>query len=290
MVKKNIRKTLKWLRRSPHLVRSLIETLRYGGSSRIDVSFIERGNTLQGKRILITGGSSGIGLSIARKCLNEGARVSITGRNQDKLMSVLQELNDESLSAVAWDVADVALAEKKLEEAERILGGEIDVLVNNAGVLLGEAFPNISEKIWDQTYAVNSKGLFFLTQCVCRKWCQSKQRKTRKILNISSQGGFVGATYPYRMTKWDIAGLTQGLGIKLADQGIIVNGIAPGVVVSDMQKGCQEQGENSFYSENPLKRHALPEEIAELAHFLISDASNFIVGQTIVCDGGYSIK
>jgi NAD(P)-dependent dehydrogenase (short-subunit alcohol dehydrogenase family) len=290
MVKKNIRKTVKWLRRSPYIVRSLVETLRHGGSSRIDVSIIERGKTLQGKRILITGGSSGIGLSIARKCLSEGAQVVITGRNQDKLLSVAQKLNNESLSVVVWDVGDVTLSENKLEEVERLLAGEIDVLVNNAGVLLGEAFPNISEKIWDQTYAVNSKGLFFLTQCVCKKWIQSKQRRTRKVLNISSQGGFVGATYPYRMTKWDVAGLTQGLGVKLADMGIIVNGIAPGVVVSDMQKGCQAQGENSFYSENPLKRHALPEEIAELAQFLISDVSNFIVGQTIVCDGGYSIK
>ena len=76
----------------------------------------------------------------------------------------------------------------------------------------------------------------------------------------------------------------------MAPKGIIVNGIAPGIVVTDMQKGCQAQDDNTFYAENPVKRHALPEEIAELAHFLISDASNFIVGQTIVCDGGYSLK
>lgn len=290
MVKKKIRKTLNWFEQLPQMLRSVIEILKHGGSSRIEVSIINIGSSLVGKRILITGGSSGIGLSIARKCLNEGARVVITGRNQNKLDQAKQELADRSLGAMVWDVAGISIAASKLKEAEEFLGGDIDVLVNNAGVLLGEAFPNISEKIWDQTYAVNSKGLFFLTQQVCKRWSNSRVTKPKKIINISSQGGYVGATYPYRMTKWDIAGLTQGLGIKLAPKGIIVNGIAPGIVVTDMQKGCQAQDDNTFYAENPVKRHALPEEIAELAHFLISDASNFIVGQTIVCDGGYSLK
>ena len=290
MAKKIIRKTLQWLKQSPQMCMSLLETLRHGGSSRVEVSTVVSGSSLSGKRILITGGSSGIGLSIARKCLSEGARVIITGRDRDKLSRAEQTLDDRALNTMVWDVADISIAASKVKEAEELLGDDIDVLVNNAGVLLGEAFPNISEKIWDQTYAVNSKGLFFLTQQVCKRWSNSRAKKPKKIINISSQGGFVGATYPYRMTKWDIAGLTQGLGIKLAQKGIIVNGIAPGVVVTDMQKSCQAQDDNSYYPENPLKRYALPEEIAELAHFLISDASNLIVGQTIVCDGGYSLK
>lgn len=92
------------------------------------------------------------------------------------------------------------------------------------------------------------------------------------------------------MTKWDIAGLTQGLGIKLAPHGIIINGIAPGIIATEMQAGLLNMKENIYSPMNPIKRYALPEEIAELALFLMSNASNFIVGQTIVCDGGYSLK
>lgn len=112
----------------------------------------------------------------------------------------------------------------------------------------------------------------------------------RKIINISSQGGFVGATYPYRMSKWDIVGLTAGLGKEMAQHNIIVNGIAPGVVLTNMQQKFQDQGDNVFCNQNPMQRFAYPEEIAELAIFMISDVSNFITGQTILCDGGFTLK
>ena len=100
----------------------------------------------------------------------------------------------------------------------------------------------------------------------------------------------MGATFPYRMTKWDIAGLTQGLGLKLAPQGIIVNGIAPGLTATPAMPALLDQRENVYCSQNPVQRISLPAEIAELAVFLMSDAANFIVGQTIVCDGGYSLR
>ena len=112
----------------------------------------------------------------------------------------------------------------------------------------------------------------------------------KKIINISSQGGFVGATYPYRMVKWDVRGLTEGLGKSLIKDNIIVNAIAPGVVKTSMQEFSLNQGDNLFTTQNPIQRVCLPEEIAELALFLASDASNFIIGQTIVCDGGYTLK
>jgi 3-oxoacyl-[acyl-carrier protein] reductase len=111
----------------------------------------------------------------------------------------------------------------------------------------------------------------------------------KKIINVSSQGGFVGATYPYRMTKWDVAGFTQGLGLKQAPFGIIVNGVAPGILDTKMQPEFNNT-ENKFSKHNPLNRAALPIEIAELILFLISDSCNYIVGQTILCDGGYSLN
>ena len=92
------------------------------------------------------------------------------------------------------------------------------------------------------------------------------------------------------MAKWDIRGFTEGLGKTLIRQNIIVNGIAPGVVKTAMQKFSLDQGNNLYTEQNPIHRVCLPEEIAELAAFLLSDTSNYIIGQTIVCDGGYILK
>ncbi|WP_320040586.1 SDR family oxidoreductase [uncultured Desulfobacter sp.] len=271
-------------------MRYLGKVYRHGGYSTVNIGIIHSGQILKGKRVLITGGSSGIGFSIAKKCISEGATVVITGRNAEKLSTAKGTIGSELLKILPWDVGDINKIQKNIIKAEELLCGDIDILVNNAGILNGTNFPNVTEEIWDNVYRTNSKGLFFLTQSLCDKWMKTEKPQLKKILNISSQGGFVGATYPYRMTKWDIAGLTQGLGVKLAPHGIIVNGIAPGIIATNMQSSCLKQKENVYFPHNPVKRFALPEEIAELSTFLISDAANFVVGQTIVCDGGFSLK
>lgn len=289
-MKRIMRKILKLIKKTPLVIKSVSQIYRYGGYSTVNISTVNYGEILQGKKILITGGSTGIGWSIAKKCLQEGATVAITGRSENKLKVAEEEINNPQLKTIVWDISDTAQIEKGVENARLLLGGEIDILVNNAGILNGTQFPNVTEDVWDKIYATNSKGLFFLTQFLCGSWMNNTYSTIHKVINMSSQGGFVGATYPYRMTKWDIAGLTQGLGIQLAPHSIIVNGIAPGIIATAMQPGCLNQKENVYCSQNPLERFGLPEEIAELAVFLMSDAANFIVGQTIVCDGGYSIK
>lgn len=274
------------------IFRSIKKIYKHGGYTIVNVAQIHYGGILKGKNVLVTGGGSGIGLAIAKKCLQEGAKVVITGRNSSKLAKAKADLDSLFLETMVWDVSELSHIDKNLERAKAILGGDIDILVNNAGVVNYLQFLDVTEEAWDSTYAINSKGLFFLTQALCDKWIKAGNGTLKKILNISSQGAFVGATYPYRMTKWDVAGLTQGLGIKLAPHNIIVNGIAPGLVQVDRQFYLQGRKDNVYMAPdyNPVERHALPEEIAELAIFLMSDASNFIVGQTIVCDGGYSIK
>jgi 3-oxoacyl-[acyl-carrier protein] reductase len=289
-MKKIIRKILFVIKRIYIVIKHLRKIYRYGGYSTTNIASINHGEILKGKKILITGGSTGIGLSIAKKCLQEGATVVITGRNENKLKRAMEKINSSLLKTLVWDVSQTSSIYENIAKTEKLLGGHIDILVNNAGILSGTVFPDVTEEIWDKTYATNSKGLFFLTQSLCGKWMKENKIQLKKVINISSQGGFVGATYPYRMTKWDVAGLTQGLGIKLAPFGIIVNGIAPGIIATNMQSNYLSQKENVYCSHNPLERFALPEEIAELAIFLMSDAANFIVGQTIVCDGGYSLK
>ncbi len=260
-----------------------------GGYSTFSISKLDYGQSLAGKRILITGGGSGIGLAIAKKCLEQGACVLITGRNQEKIAKAKASLQNQNLFGLDWDVANTGQLKQKLSQAKALLGGEIDVLVNNAGVIETTQFPEVTEDAWDKIYSINSRGLFFLTQGICKDWLSTRSVK-KKILNISSQGGFVGATYPYRMSKWDIVGLTQGLAMKLASHGILVNGIAPGIVASDMQPDFKDHGDNIYCNLNPINRLILPEEISEVAAFLISDGSNCITGQTIICDCGFVLK
>lgn len=264
---------------------------REGDIVKVNISQIQYGGILEDKRVLITGGGSGIGLAIARKCIAEGATVLITGRNNEKLLRAAKQLNSPLLKTLVWDVSEVAKHESKYAEALELVGNQFDVLVNNAGVLGGNRqFLDLTEKVWDDIYSVNSKGLVFLTQCIVRNWI--KQKHKGKIINMSSMRGTLGVQDgPYGMSKWSLNGLTHGLGLKLARYGIIVNGIAPGIIVTEsIAIKNIDVKENIYFGQVPVSRLGLPEEIAELAIFLMSDATNYIVGQTIICDGGYTLK
>lgn len=262
---------------------------RDGGYSSVNIAYPDYSHLLSGKKILITGGSSGIGLAIAKKCVQCGADVLITGRNREKLENAIVEIGREHCQGVIWDISSTDYLELKLDECFSLLGN-ISVLINNAGVSPAKFWGEVDEEEWEKIYSTNLKGPYFLTQAIVKKWESCSTPDYRKVLFISSQGGFVGATYPYRMSKWDIRGLVEGLGKALIKKRIIVNGIAPGVVKTAMQSFSLRQGDNLYTDQNPISRVILPEEIAELAVFLISDASNAIVGQTIKCDGGYTLK
>lgn len=264
-------------------------SFRDGDYATIRISYPDYGHILSGKTILITGGSSGIGFAIAKKCVQCGADVLITGRNQEKLERAVNEIGRNHCHGLIWDISSIHEIEQHLDECFS-LAGDISVLVNNAGIPPSKFWGNVDEEEWEKVYSTNVKGQFFLTQALVKRWEKNPSQDYRKVINVSSQGGFVGATYPYRMAKWDIRGLTEGLGKALVKKGIIVNGIAPGVVKTSMQAFAMQQGDNLYTNQNPIERVILPEEIAELASFLISNASNAIVGQTIVCDGGYSLK
>lgn len=261
-----------------------------GGTANVIIATPRYDKILQGKIALITGGSSGIGFEIAKKFAQTGAMVIITGRNEKKLQQASTDLGTDCCKYLVWDISETESIDQKLQECKELVGGDIDILVNNAGIAPSKFFGKIDETEWNKIYDINLKGNYFLTQALVKTWKKSAFEGYKKIINISSQGGFVGATYPYRMVKWDVRGLTEGLGKLLIKDYIIVNGIAPGVVKTSMQQFSLDQGDNLYTDQNPVHRVCLPEEIAELALFLVSDASNFIIGQTIVCDGGYTLK
>lgn len=277
-----IRRVLRLFKNLPHLKSYWIN----GGITRVNVSQINYGGILSGKRVLITGGGSGIGFAIAKKCLSEGATVLITGRNKAKLEEVKQRINNPKFKVLEWDISNISEIQDKLQLTYGMLGG-IDCLINNAGVHSTKGFLNVSEEEWDRVYQTNSKGLFFLSQALCKKW-SLLPNEVNKIINISSTSGFVATTSPYGLSKWDVVGLTQGLALSFASKNIIVNGIAPGRTATQMLGFMNEV--NMYNESTPVKRYALPVEIAELAVFLLCSASNYLTGQTIICDGGRSLQ
>jgi NAD(P)-dependent dehydrogenase (short-subunit alcohol dehydrogenase family) len=260
--------------------------LRDGGIVQVNIAQISQGDVLKGKVALVTGGSSGIGLAITRKCLTEGASVIITGRNKEKLNDVCRMIDSPRLKSMVWDVSDIRLAEDKIAEANGLLGSKVDIVFNNAGIYSRAQFLEVTEDVWDTIHGTNAKGLFFLCQAIARHWIGNDRKG--KIINIASNRGALGDTGPYGMSKWGVVCLTRGLGKDLYSKGIIVNAIAPGMVASNIN-GINPQ-DNAFANYPLADRVGLPEEIAELAVFLASDAANNIVGQTIVIDGGNSLN
>lgn len=263
-----------------------IKNLLAGNSKTVvvKVSQLDYNKALAGKKILVTGGSSGIGYAIAKKCVAEGAKVVITGRDEGKLQTACKKINSSNIMMLVWDVADSQVSKKMIDETDRLLDG-IDIVFNNAGIYSFKGFLEVDEESWDKVLDINAKGLFFVCQAISAYYINKK--RTGKIINIASNRGVLGAHDPYGMSKWGVYGLTKGLGKALISKGIIVNGIAPGTTATAINGIDVEK--NAFSSCAPNNRVALPEEIAELAVFLASDAANNIVGQVIICDGGESL-
>ncbi len=266
-------------------VRNFCKYLQKGGVVYVNIAQLNHGEILKGKRVLVTGGTSGIGLAITQKFLSEGAKVLITGRTVSRLKETSDKLAGKDIHTLVWDVTNSSIANEKMNEAVQILGG-IDIVVNNAGVYSSVPFQLVDQNIWDRVMDTNIKGVFFVCQAVVRY--MNENSNGGKIINITSIRAFQGDTAPYGISKWGLNGLTKGLARDLISKNIIVNGIAPGITATGINN--IDAAENAYYNGEPRNRRiAFPEEIAESALFLASDAANNIVGQVICCDGGTTL-
>ena len=247
-----------------------------------NITYSSPSEALKGKRIIVTGGTSGIGLAMAKRFVEEGAIVLIAGRNEANLEQQSQIIG---CHALPLDLTQVETFADFVKHAEEKLGG-IDGLVNNAGMSLHEwTFTAVKPEGFDKQIATNLKGPFFLTQKVIVNMLKNKTQG--QILFISSETGEMADIRPYGLSKAAINSLVQGLAYLYIKQGIRVNAIAPGVTATKMA-GYKDQNINCPF--NPNGRAYLPEEIAETAVFLLSDASGCISGQIITCNNGKTIN
>lgn len=244
------------------------------------ISYLSPNERLIGKKIIITGGGRGLGLSMAERFIAEGANVLISGRTEETLREAAARLGCQYL---VFDVCDAASAANFIEDADRKLGGA-NVLVNNAGISLHEwNIKNVSINQFDLQINTNLRGGYFLTQKFIEQ-LKNNESPQGNILFISSERGFQADDIPYGLTKAAINSLVKGLAPSLIKEGIRINAVAPGITTSDMT-GYRKDG-NLYCAANPNNRVYLPEEVAEVASFLISDASACISGQIIVCNEG----
>ena len=245
---------------------------------------------LEGKIVLITGASSGIGRATAEVMAREGARVGVNylknQRGAEEAVEAIRKAGGEALAIRA----DVTRREEvhALVAAVRKQWGRIDILVNNAGDMIGRrTLANMTEEYWDQVMDLNLKSVFLCTQAV---WEEMAARKSGHIINVSSiagrNGGGVGVA-AYATAKGGLITYTKGLAKELAPHGIRVNGVAPGVIATPFhERHTSPELMARLVANIPDGRTGTSEEIAEVILFLVSPAARYIQGETVEVNGG----
>lgn len=253
---------------------------------RPQVNVLSQNNLLKGRNAFITGGTSGIGLEIAKAYINAGANVVITGRSIERLTAACDRLHKETglknrAYAIVMDNTKISEFEGHLQKAIELLeSGSIDILVNNAGILGGH-ITNATEEEYDSVLDTNLKGVFFLTKLFAEY--MKANNIQGNILNIASSSGVCPANSAYCVSKWGVRGLTEGYARSLAPLGIVVNGIAPGPTATPM---LLSDTKDLSHGKIPLGRYALPEEIANMAVIMVSNMARTIVGDIVYMTGG----
>jgi NAD(P)-dependent dehydrogenase (short-subunit alcohol dehydrogenase family) len=240
---------------------------------------------LQGKIVLITGASQGIGAACAQRFAREGARVVLADVSDAAGQVLALALKGHYVHCDVSSKAQIdALIAKTLE-----LHGRIDVLVNNAGIFKAAPFLDVSEEDFDTVIRVNLKGSFLMAQAAARAMVANKTEGS--IINMSSVNGVLAipSIASYNMSKGGINQLTRVAALALADHGIRVNAVAPGTIATELaQKAVltDDAAKAKIMSRTPMRRLGAPSEIADVVAWLASDAASYITGEIVTVDGG----
>ena len=245
---------------------------------------------LAGKTVIVTGGSKGIGRDIARTFAELGANVIISGRNQQALDDALRELHgfNPRCIAVAGDLSAVAEVRRLIDTAADTFG-TVDVLVNNAGVNIAKPAMEVTESDWDTVLDLNLKSAFFASQAAAKYMLA---QKSGRIINIASQMAFVGyiKRAAYCSSKGGMVQMTKALAVEWAKDGLKVNAVAPTFIETEFTAKMfeDEAFKKDVESRILLDGLAQPKDISGAVLYLASDLANFVTGETIKVDGGWT--
>jgi NAD(P)-dependent dehydrogenase (short-subunit alcohol dehydrogenase family) len=244
---------------------------------------------LVGRGVLISGGTSGIGLATARRFLDEGSRVFVGGVDPDEVAATVADLAaDGSIAGLAGDVASEDDAASLLDAAQAALG-RIDILVNNAGIANKDAFVEIDAAAWDRTIAENLRGMFLVAQGAARRMLAAEPRGG-VIVNMASTNALGGEAdfAHYNASKGGVLQLTRTMAVELGPRGIRVNCVCPGFIDTPLNDRLATPREMDEYAREriPLGRRGRADEIAAAYAFLASDEASFVHGEALVVDGG----
>jgi gluconate 5-dehydrogenase len=243
---------------------------------------------LKGKTALVTGSGSGLGLAIAEGLAGAGAKIILNGRNESKLVTAENRFQQKGfvVDKLVFDVSDSASVKKAITEYEK-KSGQIDILINNAGINIRGPFEEISEEDWKKVLDINVNGAMIVSQTVGPFMIK---RKAGKIINICSMQSELGrpTIVPYTVSKGGIKMLTKALATEWGGHNIQVNGIGPGYFETELTKPLKDDPEFDKWLcvRTPANRWGQPKELIGAAVFLASEASDYINGHILYVDGG----
>ena len=238
---------------------------------------------------LVTGGAKGIGRAICRSLANDGFKIAVNYNNsENEAMALKDELSAlTDVEIFKCDVSDSDAVKEMFSEISRKLGN-VDVLVNNAGIAQQVLFTDITDEMWQKMINTNLSGAFYCSREALRNMINEKNGV---IINIASMWGEVGASMEvhYSTAKAGLIGMTKALAKEVGLSGVRVNAVSPGVVLTDMMSSFSESDKSELKDETPLNSLGIPEDIAEAVSFLVSDKAKFITGQVLSVNGGFVI-
>lgn len=237
---------------------------------------------LKNKVAIITGGARGMGASHVRLFASEGAKVVFTDLNEEQGRILEKEIGG-NVKFIKQDVTDAASWEKVVEDTEKIFG-QVNILVNNAGISINKPLLEITEDEYRKIVDINQVSVFLGTKAVA---ASMKKAGTGSIVNISSMNGLVGGAIGYTDTKFAVRGMTKAAAIQLSPLGIRVNSVHPGVIETPMvTEGDSYEVIKKLSKQIPIRRMAKSEEVSNLVLYLASDESSYSTGSEFVIDGG----
>ena len=255
---------------------------------------------MEGKKVFLTGASKGMGREMARGLAKEGATLALVARTESALNELAEELNGLGGTGIAIraDVSDRQQVKDAVAKARDVMG-QIDVLINSAGVLDNEPIANHSDEAWEYHYSVNVNSYFFTIREIIGEMFERKNGRVINIASTSSKVPIGPNRAAYVSSKHAVLGLTKEVAFEAAPHGVTVNAICPGFVLTDMvedsmRKFARDSGKTPeetrafWISKIPMGRFIDPEEVVPLVVFLCSDGAGAITMQAINVDGGFS--